>query len=188
MGFVFTIMLVWGIVLCVINGDADVAIDYMLEGADSAIELSISLAGSYVLWMGIMNVANRAGLIDLLAKKAERPLRLLMPDIGEAAAPVTLNLAANFFGLGNAATPFGLDAMKKLNKNRLSVASNSVCMFLVLNASAIEILPTTVIAVRAACGSQSPLSIALPTFISSVISAISAIVLCKIFQLFYHGE
>lgn len=182
MGWIFTIMLTAGIAKCVIEAAPALAFDYMLIGADSAVELSISLAGSYILWMGIMNVCRVVGLIDRLAQAAERPLRYIMPNIGSAAAPVTLNLAANFFGLGNAATPFGIEAMKQLNKEGQSTATNNVCMFLAMNSSAIELLPTTVIAIRSVCGSKAPMDIAPATFVSSVISAVTAILLCKAFE------
>lgn len=173
-----------GIMLCCLNGDGMDALTYMLEGADSAVTLSLSLAGSYILWMGIMNIAKRAGLIESLSRLMRRPLRLLMPNVGLAAAPITLNLAANFFGLGNAATPFGLEAMRQLDKQAGNVdfCTNEMCMFLALNSSAIEMLPSTVIAIRTACGSASPYSIVLPTLISSVLAALAAIAACKLLE------
>ena len=182
MGFFFAVSCIIGIVLCCFGGSA--ALDCLLAGADSAVELSISLAGAYLLWMGLINVASEAGLIEKLAARMHKPLRLLMPDAGDASASVTLNLAANFFGLGNAATPFGLDAMKRLNAVNpdKQSASNAICMFLALNASAIELMPTGVIAVRIACGSANAYDIVLPTFISSVFSAAAAILACKFFE------
>lgn len=172
-GILFAVSCIIGIVLCCFGGSGSTALDCLLAGADSAVELSISLAGAYLLWMGLINVASEAGLIEKLAARMHKPLRLLMPDAGDASASVTLNLAANFFGLGNAATPFGLDAMKRLNAVNpdKQSASNAICMFLALNASAIELMPTGVIAVRIACGSANAYDIVLPTFISSVFSA-----------------
>ena len=174
MGFFFAVSCIIGIVLCCFGGSGSTALDCLLAGADSAVELSISLAGAYLLWMGLINVASEAGLIEKLAARMHKPLRLLM----------TLNLAANFFGLGNAATPFGLDAMKRLNAVNpdKQSASNAICMFLALNASAIELMPTGVIAVRIACGSANAYDIVLPTFISSVFSAAAAILACKFFE------
>ena len=183
LGYFFVIMISVGMLFCIMNGTADLALRYMLEGADSALELMLGLGGSYILWLGIMKVAERAGLVTALSRKMEKPLRLLMPNVGSAAAPITLNLAANFFGLGNAATPFGIEAMKELTKNRgerSSIASNDVCMFLALNSSCIQLIPTCVIAIRAACGSANPSSIILPTLISSILSSILTIILCKL--------
>ena len=140
MGFFFAVSCIIGIVLCCFGGSGSTALDCLLAGADSAVELSISLAGAYLLWMGLINVASEAGLIEKLAARMHKPLRLLMPDAGDASASVTLNLAANFFGLGNAATPFGLDAMKRLNAVNpdKQSASNAICMFLALNASSLQ--------------------------------------------------
>lgn len=191
LGYFFVIMISVGMLFCIMNGTADLALGYMLEGADSALELMLGLGGSYILWLGIMKVAERAGLVTALSRKMEKPLRLLMPNVGSAAAPITLNLAANFFGLGNAATPFGIEAMKELTKNRgerSSIASNDVCMFLALNSSCIQLIPTSVIAIRAACGSSNPSSIILPTLISSILSSILTIILCKLCRRLSHDE
>lgn len=154
----------------------------LVSGADSSIKLCLSLSGSYLLWMGLFNIAAKTGLVEKLASLMRRPLRLLMPGIGEAAGPVSLNLSANFLGLGNAATPFGLEAMRILSKDSHGTASREICMFLALNTSAVELLPTGVIAVRTACGSTDPYLIVLPTFLSSIISAFCAVLVCKIFE------
>ena len=179
MKWVFAGMMLLGIALFAARGDGSGALNALAEGAGSAVELSITLAGSYMLWMGVMNIAREAGLIEKLAAAMKKPLRLLMPGAGEAAAPVTLNLAANFFGLGNAATPFGIEAMRKLDRGN-GVASDQMAMFIALNASAIELLPTAVIAVRSACGSAEPYSIVLPTFIASIAAAAASIVSCRL--------
>lgn len=102
MGFFFAVSCIIGIVLCCFGGSGSTALDCLLAGADSAVELSISLAGAYLLWMGLINVASEAGLIEKLAARMHKPLRLLMPDAGDASASVTLNLAANF---SDSATP-----------------------------------------------------------------------------------
>lgn len=172
-------MLVIGIVMSAARGESSKILEFMIEGADSAVSLSISLAGSYMLWMGLMRIAERAGLVEKLARLMKKPLRHLLPDAGEAMAPITLNLAANFFGLGNAATPFGLEAMRLLKRDQ-SIATNDMCMFIALNASAIELLPTTVIAIRTACGSSDPYSVVLPTLAASIVAAVVAVVACKL--------
>lgn len=101
-GILFAVSCIIGIVLCCFGGSGSTALDCLLAGADSAVELSISLAGAYLLWMGLINVASEAGLIEKLAARMHKPLRLLMPDAGDASASVTLNLAANF---SDSATP-----------------------------------------------------------------------------------
>ena len=105
-------------------------------------------------------------------------------DSSEAMAPITLNLAANFLGLGSAATPFGIEAMAELQKaNRLgNAASDDMCMFIALNSSAVELLPTSVLALRAAAGSTDPYCVVLPTFIASLVSASCAVLLCLLLK------
>ncbi len=180
MGRVYSFLIICGILFCFLNGKDPMLL--LADGADGAVRLILSLGGSYLLWMGIFNIAKKAQLVEKLAASMQRPLRRLMPNIGEASAPVSLNLAANFLGLGNAATPFGLEAMRMLSKDSHGTATREICMFLALNTSAIELLPTGVIAVRAACGSADPYSIVLPTFISSVFSAVYAVLVCKLFE------
>lgn len=178
----------WGILIAsgmagyAILGDPAGAVDAMMAGAEEAVTLSLSLAGTFMLWMGLMNVAREAGLIDKLGRAMEPVLRRLMPDSSGAIAPVTLNLAANFFGLGGAATPFGLEAMKEMEKYNphKGIATDDMCMFIALNSSAIELLPTGVLALRAAAGSQDVYSIVIPTFIASVISAACAVFMCRL--------
>jgi len=181
MTFIFGGMIIVGIVFYIAQGNSAEALTALLSGAEQAMELTLALAGTYMLWMGLMNIASEAGLIKKLANAMKKPLGKLMPDAGEAMGPITLNLAANFFGLGNAATPFGVAAMKKL-KSSEGTASDDMCMFLALNSSAIELLPTTVIALRTACGSANPYDIVLPTFIASVISATAAVLSCKLLE------
>ena len=179
MNWVFGVMITVGIIVFAISGDGEGALYALSKGCDGAISLTLSLAGAYMLWSGLMKIAERAGLAEKLARLMLKPLSFLMPDAGEAAAPVTLNLAANFFGLGNAATPFGIEAMKKLDRGD-GRASDSMAMFIALNASAVELMPTSVIAVRTACGSAEPYSILLPTFIASLAAAFAAIVSCRL--------
>lgn len=187
LGYVTSFMILTGFLCCIINGNASQSLTYLLEGCNSSVELMLSLLGSYLLWLGLMNIVKRSGLIDKIAALFEKPLKVLMPNVGSAVTPITLNLAANFFGLGNAATPFGIEAMKELSRNSplggdSHIASDDICMFLALNASAVELLPTTVISMRSVCGSINPTSIVLPTFVSSIISAITAILICKVFS------
>lgn len=178
MAWIFGLMTAAGLILFTISGDGAGALDSLIKGCESAVELTLALAAPYLFWSGMMRIAEEAGLVKGLARLMRRPLALLMPDSPEAASPVVLNLAANFFGLGNAATPFGIEAMKRLDRGD-GVASDSMAMFIALNASAIELLPTSVIAVRTACGSAEPYSVVLPTFIASVAAAAAAIVSCK---------
>ena len=100
MSCVFAAMIAAAIICGAANGSIAVVLDALTEGAANAVTLSLSLAGAYMLWMGLMGIARRAGLIDALSRAMRKPLGLLFPNAGGAIAPITLNLAANFFGAG----------------------------------------------------------------------------------------
>ena len=181
---------IWGfLILCgfgafALSGDPAASVDAMLSGVSEALELCLALCPSFMLWLGLMNVAREAGLMEKLSRAARPLLKRLMPGSSEAMAPITLNLAANFLGLGSAATPFGIEAMAELQKanRRGNAASDDMCMFIALNSSAVELLPTSVLALRAAAGSTDPYCVVLPTFIASLVSASCAVLLCLILK------
>ncbi len=182
MNYIWAGMMIVGLVWGIAAGRADAVATAMTEGAGEAVTLCVTLAGAYLLWMGLMNVAKAAGLIEKLAKRAQKPLSYLFPNSENAIAPITLNLAANFFGAGSAATPFGLEAMREMSEasGKSDVATDGMCMFLALNSTAIEIIPAGVLALRAAAGSADIYSIVLPTFVSSVICFALAAALMKL--------
>ena len=130
----------------------------------------------------IMAIGEEAGLVEKLRRLVEPALKKLFPSSPKAVAPITLNLCANFFGLGSAATPFGLAAMRELEavNDKPGVATDDMCMFLSMNASAIELLPMSVLALRTAAGSQDVYAVVAPTFIVSLLCAAVAILLCKL--------
>lgn len=175
-------MLAAGLLVGMLTGDAQGAADALAAGAADAATLCISLSGAYMLWMGLMSIAEEAGLVKKLSVAAEPVFKRLIPGSPGAVGAVTLNLCANFFGLGSAATPFGLQAMQEMDQvnDQPGVATDDMCMFLALNSSAIELLPTTVLALRVAAGSSDASAIVVPTFIASVLSALAAVGLCKL--------
>jgi spore maturation protein A len=182
MNYIWAAMLIIGLVWGIAAGRAQEVASALAEGAGEAVTLCLTLAGTYMLWMGIMNVAKAAGMIEGLAKAARKPLARLFPSSQSAVAPITLNLAANFFGAGSAATPFGLEAMRKMSEasGKSEVATDDMCMFLALNSTAIELVPAGVLALRAAVGSQDVFCVVLPTFVSSVILFAAAAALMKL--------
>lgn len=180
MNWVYSLMILISIVYSFASGSPQAAADAMLNGAAQAVTLCISLLGTYILWMGILGVAEDAGLVDTLSKAMRPVVSRLMPNAGRAAAPVTLNIAANMLGMGNAATPFGIEAMKQLDEAQPAHgrATNDMCMFICINASAVQLIPSTVIAMRAAAGSADPYCVVLPTLIATAASSAVAIFLC----------
>ncbi|MDR0841625.1 MAG: hypothetical protein LBN26_09650 [Christensenellaceae bacterium] len=181
MNWLWGLMLLAGLFWSAYNGGTVDAVQAMASGAGEAVRLSVSLAGAYMLWMGLMQVAEEAGLVQSLGRLARPLLTRLFPHAPKALAPITLNLSANFFGLGSAATPFGLAAMQEFDaaNPQKGVASDDMCMFLALNSSAVELLPTTVLALRAAMGSADASRIVAPTFAASLLSALAAVALAK---------
>ena len=165
-----------------ISGEEERVIAGLLSGAESGVSTALSLAGGYAFFCGMLEILSRAGVMDGLARKAAPFLRILLgktlPD--EALSPVSMNLTANLLGLGNAATPMGIEAAKRMGRG--DTASNALCMFLVINASSVQLLPTTVIALRAAAGSVSPGSITGPALLATLISTLAGIVACKIME------
>lgn len=177
-------MLIAGIITGIFAGRPDAVANALTEGGQEAITLCLTLGGGYMLWMGLMNVARRAGLVDALSRLAAPVMGRLFPNEKDAVAPITLNMTANFFGLGSAATPFGLAGMRELQKTnpQKDRATNSMIMFLMINAAAIELLPVNVLALRTAEGAKDVYGVALPTFITSVIVFILAVLLVRLFM------
>ena len=165
-----------------ICGQGEQMISALLSGAESGVSTAFSLAGGFAFFCGMMEILSRAGAMDWLSRKMAPFLRILLgkslPD--DALSPVAMNLTANLLGLGNAATPMGIEAARRMARGE--AAGNALCLFLVINASSVQLLPTTVIALRAAAGSLSPGSITGPTLISTMVSTLTGIFACKIME------
>ena len=156
-----------------LNGNMDAVSNAALEGARSAIDLSISMAGILCLWSGIMEIMNVCGISAALARCFRPFLRHLLPNASrdsETLAAVSANLSANLLGLGNAATPLGIQAARRMARNCSGVASDELCLLVVLNTASIQLLPTTIASVRAACGCKTPFDILPAVWLSSVLS------------------
>lgn len=151
----------------------------MLDGASEAVTAAIGMAGGFGLFCGLMGILRRAGAMEGLARRLAPALqRLLGPSLPrEALGPVTMNLAANALGLGNAATPMGVEAARLMAAE--GGASNALCMFLVINASSVQLLPTSVIALRAAAGSADPGAVIVPSLAATALSTLTGILACK---------
>lgn len=159
----------------------------IFESTSSAIQLCLTLVGTMCLWCGIIKIAMETSLVDKLIKLLRPLLRKLFPEIDEkdeVYKEISMNIIANLLGLGNAATPLGLKAMKSLqktnkNKNELS---NSMAILIVLNTASIQLIPTTVIAIRTTLGAENPTEMLVPIWIATAVAAISAITAAKIFM------
>ena len=144
-----------------------------LTGAQSAVELCLSMAGAICLWSGVMPLMDRCGLSEKLAALLRPLLRRILPNASrdsETLAALSANVSANLLGLGNAATPLGIRAATRMAQGCSGVASNELCRLVVLNTASIQLLPTTVAAVRSAHGCAAPFDILPAVWLSSVLS------------------
>ena len=144
-----------------------------LTGAQSAVELCLSMAGAICLWSGVMTLMDRCGLSEKLAALLRPLLRRILPNASrdsETLAALSANVSANLLGLGNAATPLGIRAATRMAQGCSGVASNKLCRLVVLNTASIQLLPTTVAAVRSAHGCAAPFDILPAVWLSSVLS------------------
>ena len=171
-------MVTCSIAYAFVRGMGGMVLGSMLEGCSQAIEITLRMAGGYILFSGMMKMAQGAGISAALEKGMRPALRRLMPHMGSAAEAVCVNLSMNLLGMGNAATPRGIDAVRRLDAEcaRDPKARQDLYLFLILNATGVQLLPSTVITLRAAAGSADPGAIVLPTFLCTGISALAGVV------------
>lgn len=180
-------MMVIGIFLGVLNGNVDKVVQAGMDGAAQAVQMCFGFVGIYSMWLGLMNIAERSGIIEGISKKMGKILVFLFPDVPKdhpAMGAMTMNMAANMLGLGNAATPFGIKAMEhlqELNKDRRR-ATDAMCMFLVINASSVQLIPATVIAMRSSAGAGNPSDIIGTTLIATICSTTVGIISVKLLK------
>jgi spore maturation protein A len=179
-------MLVIGIIIGMMNGRVNEVTNAAIESAGDAIKFSINLLGIMCLWSGLMKIAEKSGLVKTIASAVRPVLGFLFPQIPKnhpSMGAIVMNLAANILGLGNAATPLGLKAMSELQKLNPSkhTVSNEISMFLILNTASLQLIPTSVIAIRAHAGSKNPAEVISTVWIASASAAIAGIVSAKVF-------
>lgn len=185
---IWVFMTIIGIIFAAMNGKMEEVNAAIFQGAEEAVTICIGFISILVFWLGLMRIAQDAGLLDLLAKLFRPYVKKLFPEIPDkhpAMGYILSNMIANMFGLGNAATPMGIKAMEELKKlnNHQAVASRSMITFLVVNTSSLTIIPTTVLAIRMKYNSQSPAEIVVPTLIATIFSTFAAILIDRYF---YH--
>ena len=185
LNIIWPLFLITSFIYAIFNGRVYEVNNSIFESTKLAVDLSISLLGTICLWNGIMQVASKTRIIDHLSKILKPIMKKIFPDIkenDEAHKPITMNIIANIMGLGNAATPLGLKAMKLMQKQNREKdrLSNSMALFIVLNTASIQIIPTTVIAIRNSLGSENPTVMIIPVWIATIFAACSAVFATKI--------
>ena len=161
-----------------------------LDGARAAVELCISLAGVLCLWSGFMELLKQCGLEAKLAALFRPLLRRLLPEASrdpETLAAISANLSANLLGLGNAATPLGIRAARRMAQGCGGTASHELCLLVVLNSASIQLLPTTVAGVRSALGSADPFDILPAVWTASLLSVLAGLAAAKLFARIWRG-
>lgn len=180
-------LLIVGIIFGLITGNGEIISKAVISSTEASVKLIIGLIGMMSLWCGIMKIAQKSGMTDKIATVLKPILNLIFKDVSKnknAMGSILLNLTSNMLGLSNAATPFGVKAMEelqKVNPNK-DTATDDMALFLVLNAACIQLIPTSVISMRAACGSNNPGIIIVPAIITTGVAAIMGIIYCKILQ------
>ena len=190
MAWIWTGMAVLSLLFGAATGRLDALGSAALEGARSAVELCVSMAGVMCLWTGVMEVMRQSGLCDLLARAFLPLLRRLFPRTArdrDTLATISANLTANMLGLGNAATPLGIQAARAMARGGEGVASDELCLLVVLNTASIQLLPTTVAGIRAALGCAKPFDILPAVWLASFASVCVGLAAAKLFARVWRG-
>jgi len=187
MNYIWAGMILLSFLTAILTGNLEETTAAAFDGAAAAVQMCITLLGFMALWTGVMKIGEKSGIIEKFAKLLSPVMRLLFPRIakGSAAAnAIVMNMIANILGMGNAATPLGLKAMNELDKlnNHSKTASNEMIMFVVINTASIQLIPSTIIALRQAEGSANPGEIIVPIWIASLIATIVGVVLVRLLQ------
>lgn len=184
MNIIWGVIIVISVICGIVTGRVDSVANAAMAGAADGITLFITMVGMMCLWSGLMKIASQSGVTKVFARLISPLLRLLFPNVkhdSDAAGAISMSMAANFLGLGSAATPLGLNAMNELYKSSSEgVASDDMVMLVVLNTASIELIPTTVAVYRAAAGSSSPLCILPCVWIASAISVTVGVTVTKL--------
>ncbi|MCI9558937.1 MAG: nucleoside recognition protein [Lachnospiraceae bacterium] len=187
LNYLWSFMILAGIMWGAANNTLDLVTQSILDSAGDAVKLCLTMAGIMSFWCGILEIGNRAGLIEWLAEKMSPILSFLFPELEKdhpARVPIAVNMVANMLGLGMAATPAGLLAMKFLGQEtRQNRASDAMCTFLIINISSLQLVPVSMIAYRSQYGSENPAAILGPALIATGFSTLAAVIFCKLVRL-----
>lgn len=185
LNIVWPIFIIISFSYAIFSGNLENLNNSIFDSTSDAIELTLSLLGTMCLWSGVMKIASKTSLIDKLTKLVQPIIYFLFPELRKnekIKKEISMNMIANILGLGNAATPLGLKAMKSMQEEnpRKDTLSNSMMVFILINTASIQLIPTTVIAIRNSLGSSNPTGIVFPVWIATICAAIAGIVAVKL--------
>ena len=184
LGYIWFFFIISSIVIAAFNGKIDAVVQAIVDSAELAVNISLSLIGVMAFWLGIMKIAEKSGIIALISRAIKPITKRLFPYVPPehpAVGNMAMNFTANALGVTNAATPIGIKAMQELqelNEDK-KVASNAMCTFLAINTAGVQLVPASIIAVLAAAGAKNPTVIIGPTFLATLIALTTAIVVVK---------
>lgn len=187
MNYIWGFMIIFSIATAAFGGKLSDISSGALEGAAEGVAMTIKLCGVMCLWTGLMEIADKSGLLSIFAKILRPVTKVLFPKIRKdspSMSAIVMNITANFLGMSNAATPMGIVAMEELQKENhdKKTASNSMCMFVVLNTMSIQLIPATITALRAAAGSADPSEITVPVWLTSSVALIIGVTAAKMLE------
>ena len=193
MNYLWGGMILVGVVYAAMTGNLGAVTDQALASAKEAVSLCLTMRGAMAFWVGLMKIAEKGGMVNRAASALKPILRLLFPSVPEnstAARYMATNMVSNFLGLGWAATPAGISAMKELKRlqKMSNQATDAMCDFLIINISSLQLIPVNIIAYRSQYGAVSPAAIVGPAIIATSISTLAAVIFIKLRQAFGRVE
>lgn len=185
LNYFWLVLILIALIMGAVNGKITDVTNAAIKSAETAVQLALGLIGVMALWLGLMNIAEKSGMIRLLARLVKPLTRWLFPDVPAdhpAIGSMLMNIFANWFGLGNAATPLGLKAMQELQEvnPKKDTASDAMVVFLALNTATICLIPATMIAIRSSAGAENPTEIIAPTILASICATIVGLTTAKL--------
>ena len=193
MNYIWIAIIFFSVITSLFNGTTSSLSNGILTSGSTAVDLCFSLLGTFCLWNGLINVAEKSGLSQAFAKLTAPILCKIFKGLkknSDAILPISLNITSNLLGLSNAATPIGIEAMKKLSNENFSksMPSNNMVLFVVMNSAALRLIPTTVASIRANHESGNPLEIIVPSIITSISALTVGVIMAKILERFFKYE
>ena len=182
MGKIFCILMILSVVFAAFSGTVGILTDAAVEACADAVQLCIGLCAGYAFWLGLIETAQEAGLMEGLSRLLSPILRRLFPKVSDdAMQDICTNLAANALGMGNAATPGGLSAMRRMDRGD-GIATDEMILFVIINISSVQLLPTGVMTVLSQAGASNPSRVILPSILATLVSTAVGIVCCFFFK------
>ena len=177
MSIIWSILMLFSLAVLIVK-NPQLALTSMLKGSENAVSLAMKLVASYAFWLGLFSLLEKLKITDGLAKILRKPVRFLFPGENEQTEKfITMNISANLLGLGNASTPLGINAINNMYKDKIT---DNISTFIVLSATSLQIIPTTLISLRIASNSTSPMSVFFPCLVATICSTFLGVLICKI--------